>query len=315
MNRLLLLLLIRGATVGQGFAQRISFVRGKDVLAGDLAGRVFRKIATLGGKAAKADDLQLCPDGQSVVYTLSVDVKHPKGSGKPDFERYIEASRLDGSMCVRLPDEGERNSFGARWSPDAQSIVFDRLYRETPTGDLQWVVTVAGRDFKSSTRLLNPALTRGYFVYTWTPEGNLAVLGNDTLNVFSPDGQRREATPLLLDTLGGTSFSPSSADVLSISPDGRSMLWILTGADEGSKNFAALYDDEDLYGIMMIYERTTRVLRRISPRTIAMAFEPPVWSTDGKSVVFTGIQALKPLKSALIPQPICSSSGPMGQVW
>ena len=301
MNRFTILLLIVAVFISPCFSQRIAFIRGKDVVAGEVSGKVFQKITRLGGNAAKGDDLQLCSDGRSVAYTLSIDVKHPKGSGKPDFERYIELSNLDGTGCVRLPDSGEKNSFGPRWSPDNQRVAFDRLYRSPLSQDLQWVVSIATRDLKEGMRLQNPALDHGYFVYTWTPDGNLAVMGNDTINTFDRSGSIIEAVPLTLDTLGGTSFSPSSADIISISPDGRFMLWILTGADEGSRNFAALYDEEDLYGIMMVYDRITRVLHRISPKSMAMAFEPPAWLPDGRTVVFAGIQAAKPFRKGAHP--------------
>ncbi len=301
MKRTLLVLLSVVLMAMPGFGQRIAFVRGKVIYVGDLAGKVFKKSERLGGNAAKADDLQLCSDGMSVAYTLSVDVKHPKGSGKPDFERYIELSRLDGSERARAPDTQEQNSFGPRWSPDKRFLAFDRLYRFSASQDLQWRVTIAGRDLKDPAPLRNSLLDHGFFVYAWTPDGHLAVMGNDTLNVLDRSGALAESTPLTLDTLGGTAFSPSSADILSFSPDGQSMLWILTGADDGSKNFAAIYDEEDLYGIMMLYDRTTKTLRRISPKSVAMSFEPPVWLSDGKTILFTAIQATKPLRKGAHP--------------
>ncbi len=301
MRRLLFFALILPGLVAQGFGQQIAFVRGRDILTGDLAGKVFRKTARLGGNAARADDLQLCSDGIRVAYTLSVDVKHPKGSGKPDFERYIELSRIDGSERARIPDTQERNSFGARWSPDHRFLAFDRLYRSTTSHDLQWRITIAGPDLRESAPLSNPLLDHGFFVYAWTPDGKLAVMGNDTLSVLDRSGSIVKSTPLSLDTLGGTEFSPSSADILSFSPDGRYLVWILTGADDGSRNFAAIYDEEELYGIMMVYDRTGKTLRRVSPKTIAMSFEPPVWLPDGNTIIFTGIQATRPLRKGARP--------------
>ena len=301
MKRILLVVLLIVILGMEGFGQRIAFVRGKDIYAGDLAGNVFKKSERLGGNAAKADDLQLCSDGKSVAYTLSVDVKAPRGSGKPDFERFVERSFLDGSECMRVPDMEERNSFGPRWSPDNQYLAFDRLYRSATSKDLQWRVTIVGRDGREPAPLQHPLLNHGFFVYAWIPDGHLAVMGNDTLNIFDRSGSVEESTPLSLDTLGGSAFSPSSADMLSFSPDGRLMLWVLTGADDGSRNFAAIYDEEDLYGILMLYDRTTKALRRVSPKSVAVAFEPPVWLPDGKTILFTGIQAAKPFRKGAHP--------------
>ena len=283
-----------------GYSQRIAFVHGSDVFTGDVHTGVFQKLARLGGNAAKGDDLQLCADGHRVAYTFTVNLKRAADPGRPDFERYIEIANIDGTGRSRLLNTPERNAFGPLWSPDFRSVAFQCLYPMPDSRLLQWRITTAGETLKKSMPLMSPVLERGFFVFTWTPQGELVILGNDTLNIFSPDGSRTGFERLSLDTLEGTEFSPSSSDILSLSPDGRSMVWILTGADEGSKNFAGIYE-EDLYGIMMVYDRTAKTLRRISPKTMAVTFEPPCWTSDGKSVIFCGIQAAKPLRKGAHP--------------
>lgn len=281
-------------------AQQLAFIRDRDVFAGNVADGKFRKIARLGGNAAEGDDLQISSDGKHVAYSLTINLKRSRRSMGPDFERYIEIAHLDGTNRLRLLDPPEKNAFGPLWSPDQKSVAFHCLFRSAFAHDLEWGIRLAGVDLKSSTPLQSPVFDHGFFVFAWTPKGELAVLGNDTLNIFTVQGERTAWDLLSVDTLNGTEFSPSSADVLSISPDGRMILWILTGADEGSKNFTALYE-EDLYGIIMAYDVAAKTLRRISPMTIAASFDPPCWSPDGQTIYFCGIEAAKPLRKGEHP--------------
>ena len=227
-------------------------------------------------------------------------MKAPKGSGRPDFERFIEISDLDGKNRTTLKTSPEKNNYGPLWSPDGLSIAFHTLIRNSTSHEVQWCIGIGKRDLNAVSILRNPVLDHGYFVFTWTPTGDLAVLGNDTLNFISPSGILRRSARLALDTLGGTEYSPSSADILCVSPDGRYIAWIVDGSDEGSKNFEAIHE-EDLYGILLVYDQTTHSLQRLSPKTLSVAFEPPVWLPDQSALVFSAIEAAKPLREGARP--------------
>ncbi len=270
-------------------AQQITFLRDGKLYRGTPGHQQFQKIADLGLPSLRnGSDFDLSPDGKFLAFNTNSNVVKP--SGLPDPTRHIAVCELANGGVSVFEATPKKNAFGPRWSRDGETVAFQCL--STVRGeDHPWGIALLKKNMTGLT-LLNPPGVYEMYVFDWTAEGNLLVYDRDTLVTVSPSGVELSREVFGLEAKTDMELSPSSSDQMVLSPDGKLIAYVVTVFDNGLEGFKKIYPDGG-YGALMIRDRAAKTLRRITPKTLAATLERPAWTPDGRTLLFTAIEAPK----------------------
>jgi TolB protein len=215
----------------------------------------------------------------------------------------LYAMRADGEKVRRISGEDDEVS-DFSWSPDGSSVAILRRACESPLPDDVFVLARDGDD----RRLL---VRRGLEAPSWSPDGRLLAVWLDTgIHVVALDGSRRrlltrdgfdpawsptgerivfteagdgpgrrEIHLASTDGSGSTLLTRNGLDP-AWSPDGRSIAFTRVGSRDVGGLTVDDFASEEIY----VLDVAGRRIRRLTRNTVAD--KDPVWSPDGRSIVF-----------------------------
>jgi dipeptidyl aminopeptidase/acylaminoacyl peptidase len=255
--------------------------------------------------------IELAPDGESVVYTVSA-WEH---AGDPPVKRtHLWLARVDGGAPRQLTS-GDHGESSPHWSPDGRTIAF---ISARGTGDDApkpqiWLLPVDGGEATQLTHAPDGATG-----FAWSPDGSrIAYLSPDSLpraevarQKKHDDAQVFEATGRLVhlwvttvatgetrELVHGTSTLSALAidGVPQWSPDGTRIAFV--ASPTGLLR--------DLRGTMSIVTVATGAVRPIGTqlRSAPVVLTQPVWSPDGRTLAFVTFPQSDTLQGDSIPLP------------
>jgi dipeptidyl aminopeptidase/acylaminoacyl peptidase len=210
---------------------------------------------TLALPAAGYDTPRISPDGKQLAFGIN--------DGK-DFEIWIYD--LNGATSMRRLTFGGKNQVPA-WTPDGRRIVF-RSDRGEGEG-LHWQ---AADGSGTAERLSSAGKSQYHAPLEWTPDGKILTfyvasgLGGGAVWTLALDGDRKPK-PLL--TPDNAHIGADNLRRISFSPDGR---WITYSSNEESK-----------FNVYVQPFPVTGAKYKISGQEGA---DSPLWSHDGKQIIF-----------------------------
>ncbi len=248
----------------------VVFQRDDNICLGDTLGWESKTVA-------KGNDAEISPDGASVAFTASDD----KGDG-----RYIAVLDLATKRVTRLASVPGHNSYGPRWSPDGETLLFNHW--DSTQGDWRFaVVSKDGKDF----RVLAPKL---YGIYSpfWSSDG-ASVYGHnlDTLYRIAADTGKVMECKRLTDILGSEA-EPSSDIRFSVSPDGTQWLFAATVRNRTTW----LMTEDDSFGALFLYCPGDGTVKRLTDDTISACHAS--WLQERGEYLFDGIMEEQGRKAA-----------------
>ena len=239
----------------------IVFQRDDGICLGDTLGWEPKTVAS-------GYDAEISPDGAFVAFTASDD----KGDG-----RYIAVLDIPSGSVTRLTSVPGDNSYGPRWSPDGEVLLFNHWDEKQD----DWRFAVVSKNGKGF-RVLAPKL---YGIYSpfWSADGT-SVYGHDleTFYRIAADTGKVMERKKLTDVLGSEA-DPSSAVHFSVSSDGTQWLFDATVANRTTW----LQTEDGSFGALFLYRPGDGTVRRLTDDTVSASH--PSWLPERGGYLFAGI--------------------------
>lgn len=188
----------------------VTFQRGANIFVSDLSGNKP-------GKVAAGNWPDISPDGTRVAYNTQND-KTP--------ERHIAITDLGTGKSTRLKGIPSDNCHSPVWSPDGSRIVFQIF------ADGDWHIGLADAGGDNFRYVLRAAKGhRSYWDASWAPDGK-SLFCQDMTAIYRVSLEGAILQKWVLSDLVGQAGTFSSGSHLSVSPDGKTLLFDLDMDEE-----------------------------------------------------------------------------------
>jgi TolB protein len=212
------LLCIAFSTLSRAAPRKIAYEHRDNIFIADTDGTHHKKIAA--GALP-----EISPDGTRVAFNSSADSKT-----RPGPERYIAVADLASGKVTVLKDIPSDNCFGPVWSPDGLKLAFSIM------AEKEWCLGLVNADGSGFRFVKNAGLkSEAFSAPVWARDGK-SIFCHDLDNLYQIDLdgnvlKKWELSKILTDA------SMNSNDQLSVSPDGKMLMDVDTGAEHERKNW------------------------------------------------------------------------------
>ncbi|NLL37646.1 MAG: hypothetical protein GX256_09030 [Fretibacterium sp.] len=240
----------------------VVFQREDSICLGDTLGRELKSVA-------KGYDAEISPDGAFVAFTDSDE----KGG------RYIAVLDLATERVTRLASVPGDNSYGPRWSPDRETLVFNHW----DDAQSDWRFAVVSKDGEGFRVLASNEKLGGIHSPFWSSDG-ASVYGHDleTLYRIAADTGEVLERKKLTDVLGNEA-EPSSAIRFSVSPDGTQWLFDATVRNRTTW----LQTGDGSFGALFLYCPGDGTVKRLTDDSVSAGH--PSWLPERGEYLFDGV--------------------------
>jgi Tol biopolymer transport system component len=267
--------------------QTICFERKNAIWLSDINGhnqKLFIKAAEV--KSLQAMDFKISPDGRNLSCTSSLEQV-----GKTKRYRGILLFDIQTKQKTLLDAVPELNNYEATWSPNSKRIAFVYPY-SNPTGGVSTgigIIDKSNSNYKLLTEFLGP---RDYSAdnYAWFSNSNsIIILSIHSLYSVNDQGKFYKVEDFVLNPKKDPEYILSSATRFRLSKDSSQILFDPEIYDDGSINFKG-YWFESIYGAICIYDRPSKITRRLTPKNISAQY--PEWFPNGNAILFEGVEGI-----------------------
>ena len=205
-------------------------------------------------------------DGKQVAFSWN-------GARQDNFDIYVQMT--DGGTPLRLTDDPQRD-YNPAWSPDGRWIAFLRGDPQSLDSEVRLIPPLGGPERRLGSIEVGEVITLPVLL-SWCPDSRCLVI-TDSLGAGKPDalfmvsldnGEKRQLT---------RPEAPAAGDSQpAVSPDGRSLVFRrnISGGLTGDLHLLSLGED------------LTPVGQPVRLTLPALDANYPVWTPDGKAVVFS----------------------------